>query len=172
MSFLASDSPVTVQLMPLITTIVVFVIFVAVAGKVVWPKILGGLDERDRKLREDLDAAEAARAEASAAQDAYHEELAKARSEAGALIAQARQDAKAAAEELRSRNQQDLAEMKTAAAGEIESGKRAAIGELHAEASMLAVSIASRILGREINEADQKQLVESSLAEMAETKPN
>ena len=53
-----------------------------------------------------------------------------------------------------------------AAANEIESAKKAAISELHAEASTLAVTIASKVLGREINSTDQQSLVDESLAEL------
>ena len=44
--------------------------------------------------------------------------------------------------------------------------KKAAISELHAEASTLAVAIASRVLGREISATDQQSLVDDSLAEL------
>ncbi|MCI0362538.1 MAG: hypothetical protein L0219_01565, partial [Phycisphaerales bacterium] len=77
-------------------------------------------------------------------------------------------DAKAVAEELRSRNQAELIEMKQRATREIESAKRAAISEIHQEATGLAVSIAGKILEREITPKDQKRLIDDSLHEMAE----
>jgi F-type H+-transporting ATPase subunit b len=170
--FIASESasPVDVQLLTLGTTIVVFVIFLLLAMKFVWPQILKGLDEREAKLRDDLDSAEEARAQAKAALTEYEDELKKARTEAGEMIAQARLDAKAAAEELRSSNTRELAEMKTAATADINAAKKAAIGELHREASTLAVAIASRILDREISADDQQTLLSESLAELGQTK--
>jgi F-type H+-transporting ATPase subunit b len=121
-------------------------------------------------LRDDLDSAEEARAQAKFALVEYQEELANARTEASALIAKARQDAKAAAEELRSSNTRELAEMKTAATADIDAAKKAAIGELHIEASTLAVAIASRILNREISSEDQQTLLAESLAELGQSK--
>lgn len=164
--FLASDSPIDVQFLTLGTTIVVFVIFMLLAMKFVWPQILNGLDQRNQKLRDDLDAAEDARQQAKAALDEYEQELAKARSEASEMIAKARTDAKAAAEELRASNARELAELKASAAEGIESAKQAAIGELHAEAGTLAVAIAKKILNREISTDDQQQLINDSLTEM------
>ncbi len=167
--FIASDaggSPTDVQLLTLGTTIVVFAIFFVLTAKFVWPHILKGLNERDQKLRDDLEAAEEARTQAKAALGEYEDELKKARTEAGEMIAKARQDAKAAAEELRANNTRELAEMKSAATTDINAAKKAAIGELHAEASNLAVAIASRILDREISTDDQQALVDESLAEM------
>ena len=171
--FIASEpgaSPVDVQLLTLGTTIVVFVVFLILAAKFVWPHILKGLDQREQKLRDDLEAAEEARTQAKAALGEYEDELKKARAEAGEMIAKARQDAKAAAEELRANNTRELAEMKSAATSDINAAKKAAIGELHSEASNLAVAIASRILDREISTEDQDALLNESLAEMGQTK--
>ena len=168
--FIASDSPVDVQFLTLGTTIVVFIIFLIMASKFVWPHIVGGLEQRDQKLRDDLEAAEEARKQAKTALAEYEQELLKARTEAGEMIAKARQDAKLVAEELRANNARELTEMKTAAEADINAAKKAAIGELHSEASNLAVAIASRILDREISTTDQQALVDESLAEMAGTK--
>jgi len=157
--FIASDSPVDIQFLTLGTTVVVFVLFLLLAMKFVWPHILKGLDQRDQKLRDDLEAA------AKAALAEYEQELSSARNEAGEMIAKARNDAKAAAEELRANNTRELAEMKKTATNEIEAAKQAAIVELHAEASTLAIAIASRVLGREISSTDQQSLVDESLTE-------
>ena len=167
--FIASDSPVNIQFLTLGTTIVVFVLFLLLATKFVWPHILKGLDQREEKLRDDLQAAEDAKQRANDALPEYEQEVIKARTEAGEMIAKARQDAKAVAEELRSNNTRELTEMKSVASADIEAAKRAAIGELHAEASNLAVSIASRILDREISATDQQALINESLAEIART---
>jgi F-type H+-transporting ATPase subunit b len=165
----ASESPFDIKFLTLGTAIVVFVIFLFIAMKFVWPHILNGLDQREQKLRGDLDAAEEARQQAKSALDEYEQALSKARSEATEMIAKAKQDAKAAAEELRSNNTKELANLKLAAAADIESAKQAAIGELHAEASTLAVAIAGKILGREISASDQQSLVDESLAELSES---
>ena len=167
--FIASDSPVDIQFLTLGTTIVVFVLFLLLASKYVWPHILKGLDQRDEKLRDDLQAAEEARQRANDALQEYEQELTRARTEASEMIAKARQDAKAVAEELRANNTRELAEMKIAATSDIDAAKRAAIGELHTEASTLAVSIASKILDREISASDQKTLINESLAEIERT---
>jgi len=167
--FIASDSPVNVQFLTLGTTLVVFILFLLVAMKFVWPHILKGLDQREQKLRDDLDAADEARQQAKDALNEYEQELAKARSKVSEMISKAKQDAKVAAEELRSSNTKELAELKLAAAADIESAKQIAIGELHAEASSLAVAIASKILNREITSEDQQSLVDESLSELAGT---
>ncbi|MDY7109481.1 MAG: F0F1 ATP synthase subunit B [Planctomycetota bacterium] len=163
-------NPVAVQLLPALTSIVVFVIFYLILRATVWPKIVGGLNDRADKIRGEIEAAEQARAEAKAAQDEYQRALAEARREAGEMIARAKDDAKSAAEELRKRNETELAEMKRRAGEDINAAKLAAIKELHMEAASLAATLAGKILQREISVEDQQRLVEESLRELGRVK--
>lgn len=157
-------------LLPAITAMVVFLLAFGFLYVKVWPPIVKGLEERDRKIRREIANAEQAREKADAALAEYEKELASARKEANDLIAQARADAKAVAKELRDRNEAELGEMKQRATRDLETAKRAAITELHAEAASLAAEIAARILKREISAEDQQRLVDESLGELAGTR--
>jgi|SoiMethySBSTD1v2_1073268.scaffolds.fasta_scaffold344904_3 F-type H+-transporting ATPase subunit b len=158
------------NLLPAITALVVFLVAFGFLYLKVWPKIVGGLDARERKIRDEIAAAESARKAAEAAQAQYQADIAKAQEAAHQMIAKAKADAKAVADELRARNETDLAEMKTRATREIETAKQAAIGSLHAEASNLAVAIAGRILQREISPSDQQNLMDESIRELAKAR--
>lgn len=158
--------PTKVELLPFLTSIVVFGIFFFVLATKVWPKILGGLADRENKIRDEIRSAEEARAQATAALEEYEKSLAEARREASEMIASAKAGAQAAANELRDRNERDLAELKQRAARDIAAAKQAAISELHAEATTLAIAVASKILQREISTDDQQRLVDESLSEL------
>jgi F-type H+-transporting ATPase subunit b len=153
--------------LPSVTALVVFLTALGILYIKVWPQITRGLDERERKIRDEIRSAEEAREQARAALAEYERNLASAREEANAMIVRAKSDAKAAADDLRARNQQELAELKQRATREIDSAKHAAIAELHGEAASLAAAIAARILQREISVADQQRLVDDSLRELA-----
>ena len=157
----------TQVIMPAVTAVVVFSLLLIVLWRTVWPKITQGLEDRERKIREEILAAEQAREQAKAALREYEENLRTAREESSQMIAKARADAKSLAEDLRARNEQDLTDMKSRATKEIESAKHAAIAELHAQAATLATAIASRILRREISIEDQRRLLDESLNELA-----
>ena len=47
----ALDNPVG-QMYPMIATVVVFLIVFGILATVVWPKILGGLEDRQQKIQE------------------------------------------------------------------------------------------------------------------------
>ena len=155
------------NLMPAITTLVVFGIAFTILAVKVWPAIVKGLDERQAKILEEIKAAEEARAQANAALAEYEESLASAKKEAADMINKARADAKAVADDLRSRNEAELVEMKERATRDIDAARKSAVAELHAEAAVLATSIAGKILSREISPEDQQRLVEESIQELA-----
>jgi F-type H+-transporting ATPase subunit b len=152
--------------LPGVTALVVFLIAFGVLAFKVWPTITKALDERDRKIRDEIESAESAREQAKAALAEYERSLATAREEAGRMINQAKADAKAAADEMRARNQAELVEMKQRATREIESAKQAAINEIYNEASQLGVAIAGKILQREVSARDQERLIDDSLREL------
>lgn len=167
----AEDAPehaevLALNWMPAVTTLVVFLIAFGFLYVKVWPKIIKALDDRERKIREDIESAETAREQAKAALAAYEEELAGAREEAGKIIAKAKVDAKAVAEQLRTRNETELTEMRDRATREIETAKRIALTELHGEAANLAAEIAGKILQRQITPQDQQRLIDESLREL------
>jgi F-type H+-transporting ATPase subunit b len=154
-------------LMTAVAAVVVFTVCVAVLGTQVWPKISKGLEERARKIRDEIDAAEAARAQAKAALDQYERALADARQQAQKEIEQAKVAALAAAAEIKARNEAELSAMKTKSVQEIEAAKKQALGEIYNQAAALATMTAGKILRREINRDDQQRLVEETLGELS-----
>jgi len=152
--------------LPAATTIVVFLLAFGILYVKVWPMITKGLDDRQNKIREEIESAQEAREQANEALAEYERELAGAHREAGEMIAKAKADAKAAGAELKARNEAELVEMKQRATRDLDTAKRAAITELHAEAASLAAQIAGKILRREISADDQQRLVDESLQEL------
>ncbi len=152
--------------LPAVTALVVFLLAFGFLYVKVWPKIVQGLEDRENKIRREIESAEQAREQAKAALAEYERSLASAREEANAMIVKAKADAKAAGEQLRARNEAHLVEMKLRATRDIDSAKAAAIGELHTQATMLAADIAGKILAREITAEDQQRLINESLDEL------
>lgn len=155
-----------------VTTLVVSAALFTLLAVTVWPTIVKALDARNDKILGEIRAAEEAGRKARAAMDAHAAELVKAREEAAKMIAEAREQARRTAEELQARNEADMAARMAKATADIDAAKRRAVGELHAEAATLATAVASRILGREINAADQQRLVEETLSGIASDRRN
>lgn len=147
--------------------VVVFLIFFALTAKLVWPKIIAGLDERYAKIRHEIDAAEKARHEAESAQKKFEEKLRQAQEEAARTIEEAKSTARKVADELRAKNDAELSDMKSRALADIQSARESAVRELNEHAVTLAATMASKILRREVGAADQSRLVAESLAELS-----
>ena len=169
MFLLAADAsnPMSVQILPLATAVVVALVTVIVLSLFVWPTIAKGLDERNEKILGEIKAAEDARASAKAAQEEFERKLMQAQQDADAMIKEARAQAQKAADDLRARSEAELAELKKRANAEMDAARRQAVAELEAHVAELAVSVAGKILGRTIDAKDQKALVEQSIKEFA-----
>lgn len=160
-------SPMDFQIIPFIAAILVFGIAFFILNKTAWPKIVSGLEEREKKIREEIYAAEQARKAAQQAQEDYGRELANARAEAQRMIEQTKAEQSRMAADLRLKAEAELNQMRESAMRGIEAAKRAALREIYAEAATLSTQIASKILQREVNEDDQRRLVEESLSQFA-----
>jgi len=159
--------PLDVTLVDIIFAIVVFIIFFSIAARLVWPKVIGALDERYAKIRHEIDAAEKARHEAESAQRKFELKLREAQEEATRTIAEAQATARKVADELRAKNDAELSEMKARALADIQSARESAVRELNEHAVSLAATMAGKILRREVGASDQSRLVAESLAELA-----
>lgn len=170
MTAILAANPLAPDLIAFTVALVVFLAFFALAAKLVWPKIVGGLDERYAKIKSEIDAAEKARHEAESAQKKFEEKLRQAQEEATRTIADAKAAASKAADELRAKNDAELADMKSRALADIESAKSIAVKELNDHAVALATTMASKILRREVGAGDQSRLVSESLAELSRSR--
>jgi len=169
---LAAESPVSLEVLPAVTAVVVFLVAFVFLYLKVWPIIIKGLDERNAKILGEIKAAEDARKQAKAAQMEFEKRLTEAREEATRLIAEARSEAQRQAEVLRAKMEEETQERLTRATAEIEGAKRQAILEVHDRAVSLASQIAGQILKREIktNPDDQQRLVEESLQQLVSSR--
>jgi F-type H+-transporting ATPase subunit b len=157
-------------LAPAVTALVVFGIVLYIASVVVWPKISGGLDDRANKIREEIAAAEAARAQAKSALAEYEKSLSQARIEAQRMLDETKTKQSELAAELRAKADRELGQMRDKAMRDIDAARRAALSEIYSESVALATTMAGKILQREVNAGDQDRLLDESLAELGATR--
>lgn len=162
----APANPMSFEIVPFISTLVVFGVAAFVLGKYVWPKIIAGLRDRERKISGEIESAEKARKQAADALAQYERSLADARAEAAAMLDRTRADQQRLALELKAKADAELSALRDAATRDIETAKKEAIGELYAQAATLASEIAAKVLKREINAEDHRRLIDDSLGEL------
>lgn len=158
-------APGAPQIVTSLITLLIFAALVAVLGKYAWGPIVAGLKAREDKIRSDIDAAERARAQADAARRQFEDQLATAETRVRELINQAQADGQQVASRLRAQAQEEAEEIKGRALREIEQSQREALEQIRSEAATLATAVAEKILRREVNQEDQRRLIEESLDE-------
>jgi F-type H+-transporting ATPase subunit b len=143
-----------------------FVVFGFLAWKGV-PAIKSTMAARTERIRDDLEGAEAAKAEAQTVLDEYRAQLADAKAEAGRIIEEARQAAEGVKREQEARLQTELAEMRERAAADVEAAKAQAVADLRGEVAGLAIGAAEVIVGKTLDRDTQTQLVEQYIASIS-----
>jgi F-type H+-transporting ATPase subunit b len=167
----AAGEPTLVQgfnegLVTAVTTLIVFLLLVAILGKFAWGPIASGLKAREDKIRRDIADAEAARARAEATLKEYQAQLAQAESKVRELLSKAQSDAERVATSIRMQAQQEAEEAKERAGKEIEAAKNQALSEIYEQTASISTSIAEKILRRNLNADDQRELVRQSLEQL------
>lgn len=159
--------PSTAQgIMPMLVSLVVFGLVLAVLSGKVWPVISKGLKDREDKIRSAIEEAEMARTQAKDALEQYQKSLADARAEAQKMLEQTRAQQQALAAELKAKADKDANELRERARRDIDAAKRAAVSEIYSHAANLGTMIAGKVLKRSVNEGDTNVLVEESLRQL------
>lgn len=146
--------------------LVIFLAVLAILSTFVWPNVLGGLQAREEKIREDLEAAEKANAEAQALLAGYQTKLDDAATEAQTMIAQARKDAEASGQKLIEEAKAEAAAQRERAVADIETAKRVALADLASQTSEMAMQVARGVVGRELSADDHADLINQALERM------
>jgi F-type H+-transporting ATPase subunit b len=154
----------------LAVTVLVFIGLALVLRKFAWGPILRGLKSREEAIRSSVEAAAKAKADAEKATIVMEEKLAAAQAEAAKQLQAAKADALKIADSIKAQAESDAAALKDRTLRDIEAAKQQALAEINARVADVGISVARKILRREVNVNDQAQLVEESLAQIAAAK--
>ena len=154
----------------MIWTLVLFLFTMWVLSKVAFPRIQEALDKRAKTIADSIEAAERQRKESDELLEEYRGRLAEAREQADDIMARARKSADTAESEATAAGREKRDELVAQAQRDIEAAKTAAIGEIYAQAADLSTTIAEKILRRNLNADDQRELVKQSLEQLQTVK--
>ena len=149
-----------------IWVLVIFVLMLIILYPLAWKPVLAGLKKREERIRGDIAAAEEQRRRAEATLKQYNEQLAGAEARIRDMLNKAQSEGEQLATSIRMQAQKEAEDAKDRAQRDIEASKNAAIREVHAQTAELATSIAAKILRRNLNLDDQRELVRQSLEQL------
>ena len=160
---LVTVNPVTLiaQICNLFLQLLVFKIFFL-------DKIKAILDQRREAADKQITEAENAKAEAMTIKKTYEDNMLQAKAKADDLLQTAQRTANSRSEEIIAQAQQQAAQIKSKAADDIALEKKKAINEAKDEISDLAMAIAGKVVGRELNAGDQAEMIDRFIDELGD----
>lgn len=146
-------------------TLIVFLVLLFLLSKYAWGPLKNIMDEREQMINRDLDEAKRAREEATKLQEENERKLNEAKQEIDTMLTNAKNQAKtekqAIIDEATMKSDQMLKDAQT----EIQNEKDRAMNDINDKVAELSILIAEKVLNKEINDKDQKDLVEQYIHE-------
>jgi F-type H+-transporting ATPase subunit b len=149
-----------------IWTLVIFLLVLTVLGKFAWGPVLSMLQEREKFIHTSLADAKRDREEAEARLREYAAKIQTARAEAAAIVDEARRDSERLREDLKQRARTEADTMIQNAERQIGLQTQRAIQEIRREAVDLSVSIASKIIQRNLTKEDNQRLIDEAIQQV------
>ena len=145
-----------------------FILTFLILKKFLYKPVQKMIDDRQKEIDDLYAEGEAKRQEAEELHAQYTEQLAEAKSETQQLLREANSSAQAQREEILREAKQEAVAIREKAAADIELEKKKARNDVKDEISAIAVEIAGKIVGKELNASDQEELVEAFLRDMGD----
>jgi F-type H+-transporting ATPase subunit b len=139
-----------------------------VAKKFLFVPVKNMIDSRQKEIDAMYDQAGAAKAEAEALQNEYKEKLAVAQQTSDRMVKEAVARGQNRQDEIISQANAEARAILDKAAADIAQEKKKAINDAKNEISALAMAIAEKVVGRELNDVDQSKLVDEFIEELGD----
>ena len=149
----------------LIAYLINFVLLLGILTLFAYKPLLKVLDQRSERIRESLEAADRARADAAGSQQAIEDQLNEARREGQRLLDQAREAAVRFQEEQMGQARKDAETFVERARADIQRERDAAVQEVRANFGDLAIMAAERVIRRSLDRQAHEELISQVLEE-------
>jgi F-type H+-transporting ATPase subunit b len=154
-----------INLPVLIAQLINFTALMIVLRLLVYKPVLKLLDDRSRRIREGLEAAQQGREHAAEANREAQEQVEAARREGQGIIAQAQAVGQRLQEEARQHAQTQAEALLERARNEIQLERDGAIAELRREFAGLTIAAAEKVIGQSLDRAAHQRLINEALAQ-------
>jgi F-type H+-transporting ATPase subunit b len=159
-----ADSNFLIPNSTLIVEFVAFLIVLGVIGKYALPPLKKVLDDRAELIRQELEAADEAKADANAADEERRHALEEARQQAREIVAQANRTAEQVNSESHANAQAEYERIVNSAATEVALARQRAVEEAAERMGELVLEVVERIIGREVNTEAHRDLIDEAVA--------
>ena len=143
-----------------------FGILFVLLKKYAFPPILETLEEREKKIRGDIEGAEKLKVEAVAIREDLEKELKGAHDKAKTIVQMAVSEAKKIQEKSLEETQAKVKQMQNDMEREIETSRNKLMAEVRSFTAALTIASTERFLKKAMDDSDRKRLAEESIEEV------
>jgi F-type H+-transporting ATPase subunit b len=155
-----APNPILPETNEIIWGTIAFAIILAGLWRFGMPAVRGAMEQRTERIRNSLDEADKAKADAESLRADYQRQLSDARGESARIIEEARQQADAVRRDLTQRAEAEAQELRTRNAEQLEAERARVLGELRGQVAVLAVDAAERVVRANLDSEANRRLVE------------
>ncbi|MCM0582579.1 F0F1 ATP synthase subunit B [Weissella diestrammenae] len=150
----------------LVFVLLSFVVLLFFIGKFAWKPVVKIMQDRADKIANDLDSAEQAKSEAEQLAEKRTAELQATQAQATTIINNAKETADQRGEDIIAEAKQNADSLKVKANAEIDQERVEAMASVKNDVAELSVSIAQKIIQKELKLDDQKALIDAYIGEL------
>ncbi|AXI01419.1 ATP synthase F0 subunit B [Sporosarcina sp. PTS2304] len=152
----------------MIVTVLFFTILMVLLKKFAWGPLMGVMDQRAQLIATEIEQAEKSRQESAKLLEEQRALLKEARDNAQSIVETAKKQGETQREELITAARAEVNRMKESATLEIATEKEKAVAAVREEFVSLSILAASKVLGKEISEEDNRALIEETIVKAGE----
>ena len=149
---------------------ITFLVLMWLVKIIAWKPITKMMQDRSDKIVNDIDSAKESRTKAADLAQKRQAELDKTRDDANTIINTAKQNGQRQQEQIVEDARNEASNLKSSAEKDIEQERQEALAKLRKDVASLSIEIASKIISKELNEDDQKGLIDSYIEGLGKQK--
>jgi F-type H+-transporting ATPase subunit b len=134
--------------------------------KYAFPPILDALEEREKKIRTDIEGAEKLKQNATEVMEDLERELKNAHEKAATIVQMATAEAKKTQEKSLEETQAKVKQMQSDMEREIEASRNKLLGEIRSYTAALTIASTEKFLKKSMDASDKKKLADESIEEV------
>ena len=144
-----------------------FVILFLFLKKFAFPPILSALDEREKKIRGDIEESEKLKQDVEQIKVGLEEKLKAAHEKAETIVQLAQDEAKKLQEKTVQETEAKVKQVQREAEQEIESSRNKLLQEIRSYTAALTIASAEKFLKKSLDDTDKKRLADESIDQIA-----
>ena len=152
----------------ILATLVIFILLMLLLKKFAWGPLMGVMQQREDLIKSEIETAENSRLESQKLLEEQRSLLKDARTQAQEIVENAKKQGEVSREEIITTARAESGRMKEAAVQEIANERDKAISAVREEVVALSLLAATKVLGKEISEEDNRQLINETIAKAGE----